>query len=263
MPDIHAVLSASSAERWLNCPPSARICAKTPDTGSTYAAEGTLAHSMCEVKLSAFVAATPKRTVTAKLNKLKKNELYAPEMDGYTDTYVDYVKKIALSFPSKAYVCIEKQVNFSSYVPEGFGTSDCIILYGEELYIIDFKYGKGIPVSAENNPQLKLYALGAYTTYSMFYSIKQVHLCIVQPQKWLEDETGEELISLNKALVQELRDKKGTPEVVDRVLAIRQELGKSSVTKYQTMTKCICPDGRVRGLLQFYGANRTGRWAGR
>ena len=86
---------------------------------------------------------------------------------------------------------------------------------------------------------------------------------VTQLKKWLEDETGEELISLNKALVQELRDKKGTPEVVDRVLAIRQELGKSSVTKYQTMTKCICPDGRVRGLLQFYGANRTGRWAGR
>ncbi len=182
MPDVHAVLSASSASRWLSCPPSAQICAKAPDTQSKYAAEGTLAHEMCEIKLTAYIAALPKRTVTARLNKLKKNELYDPEMDAHTDTYLDHIKKIALSFPTKALINVEKRVDYSAYAPEGFGTADCIILHGEDLYIVDFKYGKGIPVSAENNPQLKLYALGAYTAFRMFYSIKNIHLVIIQPR---------------------------------------------------------------------------------
>lgn len=182
MPGTHALLSASSAARWINCPPSAKICAEIPDTETVYAAEGTLAHSMCEVKLTAYATATPKRTITTKLNKLKKDKLYNPEMDGYTDEYADFVKKIALSYPSKAHIAIENKVDFSNYVPDGFGTADCIILHGSELHIIDFKYGKGVPVSAEDNSQLKLYALGALNAYGMFYAIKKVFLHIVQPR---------------------------------------------------------------------------------
>lgn len=182
MPEKHALLSASSASRWLNCPPSARLCEALPEEPSKYAEEGTLAHSMCEVKLSPFIAPVAKRTVTARLNKIKKNELYSPEMDGHTDTYVDYVKKIALSFPAKATIAVEKQVDYSNYAPEGFGTADCIIVYGEDLYIIDFKYGQGVSVSAEDNPQMKLYALGALNLYSMFYPIKTIHFTIVQPR---------------------------------------------------------------------------------
>lgn len=182
MPGTHALLSASSAERWINCPPSAKICAEISDTETVSAAEGTLAHSMCEVKLSAYATAAPKRTITAKLNKLKKDKLYSPEMDGYTDEYADFVKKIALSYPSKAHIAIENRVDFSSYVPDGFGTADCIILHGSELHIIDFKYGTGVSVSAEDNPQLKLYALGALNAYSMFYAIDKVFLHIVQPR---------------------------------------------------------------------------------
>lgn len=182
MPEKHALLSASSASRWLNCPPSARLCESIPEEPSKYAEEGTLAHSMCEVKLSSFITPVAKRTVTAKLNKIKKNELYSAEMDSHTDTYVDYVKKIAISFPAKATVAVEKRIDYSNYAPKGFGTADCIIVYGEDLYIIDFKYGQGVPVSAENNPQMKLYALGALNLYGMFYPIKTIHFTIVQPR---------------------------------------------------------------------------------
>lgn len=182
MPEKHALLSASSAARWLNCPPSARLCENLPDTESKYAAEGTLAHKMCEIKLNAFVSAVPKRTTTTKLNKLKKDELYSPEMDGYTDVYVDYIKKLALGFPSKAHIAVERQVDYSNYAPEGFGTADCIVVYGEDLYIIDFKYGQGVCVTAEANPQMQLYALGALNSYGMFYPVKTVHLSIIQPR---------------------------------------------------------------------------------
>lgn len=182
MPGTHALLSASAAVRWLNCPPSARLCENFPDTESEFAKEGTLAHEMCEVKLRSYIEATPKRTITAKLNRLKKNELYQSEMDGFTNEYLDYIKKTALSFPSKAHIAVEQKVNFSNYVPEGFGTADCIIVHGEQLHIIDFKYGKGVPVSAEGNPQLKLYALGAMEAYRLFYPISNVFLHIVQPR---------------------------------------------------------------------------------
>lgn len=182
MPEKHALLSASSAARWLNCPPSAKICAESEDKESSYAAEGTLAHAMCEIKLTAFTTVTPKRTITTKLNKLKKDELYQPEMDSYTDEYVDYVKKIAYSFPSKAHIAVERQVDYGAYAPGGFGTADCVILHGEELHIVDFKYGKGVPVSAEDNPQLKLYALGAIGFYGMLYPVKNITLHIVQPR---------------------------------------------------------------------------------
>lgn len=182
MPGKHALLSASSAARWLNCPPSARLTEDMPDTESIHAKEGTLAHEMCEVKLSGFMTPVPKRTITARLNKLKKNELYQPEMDRYTDVYVDYVKNIALGFDSRPGMFVEKEVEYSNYVPGGFGTSDCILICGKYLHIIDFKYGKGIPVSAEDNPQLKLYALGAVNLYQMFYPIKSIILSVIQPR---------------------------------------------------------------------------------
>ncbi len=182
MPGTHALLSASAAARWLNCPPSARLCAELEEEESSYAAEGTLAHEMCEIKLAAFVTPTPKRTTTAKLNKLKKHELYQPEMDSYTDTYVDYVKQIAYGFPSRPHIAVERKVDYSSYAPEGFGTADCILLHGDVMHIVDFKYGKGVPVSPMDNPQLKLYALGALIAYGLFYPIERVTLHIVQPR---------------------------------------------------------------------------------
>lgn len=179
----HAVLSASGAEKWLNCPPSARLEESYPDTSSPYAKEGTLAHEIAEFKArNYFIETLPKRTFTSKLNKFKKDELYQNEMDEYTENYLEYIKEVAMRYPSKPYIALEKKIDFSKYVPDGYGTCDCIMIHGNDMHIIDFKYGKGVPVSAENNSQLMLYALGALEAYSMLYQIDTVHLSIFQPR---------------------------------------------------------------------------------
>lgn len=179
----HAVLSASGAEKWLNCPPSARLEESYPDTSSPYAKEGTLAHEIAEFKArNYFIETLPKRTFTSKLNKFKKDELYQNEMDEYTESYLEYIKEVAMKYPSKPYIALEKKIDFSKYVPDGYGTCDCILIHGNDMHIIDFKYGKGVQVSAENNSQLMLYALGALEAYSMLYQIETVHLSIFQPR---------------------------------------------------------------------------------
>lgn len=180
----HALLSASASERWLQCPPSARLEEQFPDKTSDYAAEGTLAHEMCELKLRRIFTepGMPDRTFNTRMNKLKKQELYQPEMLRFTDEYVDYIKEIAYSYPSAPYVAVEKQVDYGHVAREGFGTADCIILYGNEIHVIDFKYGTGVPVSAYGNPQLLLYAVGAVAAYSMIFDIHQVHLHVIQPR---------------------------------------------------------------------------------
>ena len=180
---MHAVLSASGAEKWLNCPPSARLEESYPDTSSPYAKEGTLAHEIAEFKArNYFIETLPKRTFTSKFNKFKKDELYQNEMDEYTESYLEYIKEVAMKYPSKPYIALEKKIDFSKYVPDGYGTCDCILIHGNDMHIIDFKYGKGVPVSAENNSQLMLYALGALEAYSMLYQIETVHLSIFQPR---------------------------------------------------------------------------------
>ena len=179
----HAVLSASGADKWLNCPPSARLEESYPDISSPYAKEGTLAHEIAEFKTrNYFIETLPKRTFTSKLNKFKKDELYQNEMDEYTESYLEYIKEVAMKYPSKPYIALEKKIDFSKYVPDGYGTCDCILIHGNDMHIIDFKYGKGVPVSAENNSQLMLYALGALEAYSMLYQIETVHLSIFQPR---------------------------------------------------------------------------------
>jgi len=179
----HALLSASAAHRWLACPPSAQREAELPETYSEYAAEGTLAHEIAELYLTNYLVPTPQRTFTAKLNKFKKHELFKPEMITHVESYMDYIKSMAFGFgKEQPFIVAERRVNFDHYVPDGYGTSDCIIIGGNTLLVIDFKYGKGIPVSAENNPQMRLYALGAYAEYSLFYDIKTVRKVIVQPR---------------------------------------------------------------------------------
>lgn len=180
----HALLSASSAKKWIHCPPSAMLEDSIPDEGSPYAKEGTLAHAICELKLQKLF--TDKnmtdRTYKSRLKKLQQDESYAPEMEGYTDEYADYVSNIAFSFPGTPFVAVEKRLDYSPWAPEGFGTGDCIIIYGNDLHVIDFKYGKGVPVSAEGNYQLALYALGAYHEYGILFPIEKAHLHIVQPR---------------------------------------------------------------------------------
>lgn len=182
MPDTHALLSASAAKRWLNCPPSARLTENMPDTASEYAAEGTLAHALGELKIRKKFEIMKKSVYDKSLKELKADPLYSPEMDGHTDSYLDYVAAIMHSFKSKPYIAIEKRLDYSHIAPGGFGTGDCLIMCGGELHIIDFKYGKGVPVSAEDNPQLKLYALGAVREYELLYDIQNITLHIVQPR---------------------------------------------------------------------------------
>lgn len=178
----HALLSASGAHRWLNCTASPRLEETFPDNQSEHAALGTLAHEVGELKLQKWLTLMKPSTYTSRLKKLKNSPLWEDAIMGHTDTYIDYIKSIVHQFPSNPYVAIEKRLNFSAWVPEGFGTGDCIIIGNETLYVIDFKYGKGVPVSAERNEQLLLYALGAYTEYSFLYSIRNVVLVVVQPR---------------------------------------------------------------------------------
>lgn len=186
----HAVLSASGASRWLACTPSARLEEQFPDSTSEYAKEGTLAHEVCELKVRKnLIEQMPTRTYNTKLKKLKENELWQDEMDKFTDVYLEYIQELVHSYSCSPAVMVEKKVDFSQYVPEGFGTADCIVIAEGTMHIIDFKYGKGVAVSAENNPQMKLYALGAYLEYSMLYPIEKIKMTIVQPR--LENEASE------------------------------------------------------------------------
>lgn len=198
----HALLSASGAHRWMSCTPSARLEEQFPDTTSEAAAEGTLAHELAELKLRNYFYTTEfrKRKLTTAVNWLKKEALWQDEMMGYTDEYLDYVKSVALKFANQPYVAIEKQVDLSVYVPDGFGTADCILIGGGVLQVIDFKYGKSPNgrVSAEHNPQMMLYALGAYEAYKILYSVTEVRLSIVQPR--LSDGISEWSCSLKELL---------------------------------------------------------------
>ncbi len=182
----HALLSASGAKRWINCNGSARLEEQFEEVTSEYAEEGTLAHELAELKVRKYFLETgmAKRTYTAKVNKFKKNELWKDEMEGYTDEYFEYIQSIALSYPKEQspYIIIESQLDFSKYVPESFGTADCVMLTGNKMYVIDLKYGKGLPVYAEGNPQLQMYALGAYLSYSLLYDIQEIQMAIVQPR---------------------------------------------------------------------------------
>ena len=178
----HAFLSASSAHRWLVCTAAPKLEATFPDTTSEYAREGTLAHEICELKLTKYVTAMAKGTYTKKLNVLKKHELYQPEMLETSEAYMDYIKSVALSYQTAPAIAIERRVNFSDYAPDGFGTADCLLLAGDVLHVIDYKHGKGVVVDAAENPQMMLYALGAMRDYAMLYQFKTVKMAIVQPR---------------------------------------------------------------------------------
>jgi len=179
----HALLSASGSHRWLTCTPSARLEDSLPEKESDYANEGRLAHEIAELKLrKAFTDPMGPRTFNNRIKKFKENPLFQDEMLKHTDTYLDYLSKIVHSYNTLPYVAVEKRVDYSTYAPEGFGTGDCIIIGGNTLRVNDLKYGKGVPVSAWDNPQMKLYALGALSEYSILYAIEKVVLAIIQPR---------------------------------------------------------------------------------
>lgn len=183
-PSSHALLSPSAASRWLNCTPAPRLEAELPESTSEYAAEGTLAHSVCELLArKKFTIVKPSAHNTA-LKKLKKDALWDDEMLTTAATYVEHLLERYMSFPNKPYIVFEVKVDITDYVPEAFGTCDCVMIGGEELIITDYKHGKGVPVSPENNPQMMLYALGALKLYRPIYgdAIKRVSMYIDQPR---------------------------------------------------------------------------------
>ena len=198
----HALLGPSNAYQWAACPPSARLSEGLLDTGSEAAKEGTLAHELAELKLRNYFHSVDfgKRKLAAAVKKLKENPLWDDEMMGYTDEYMDYVKAAALSFPAEPTVAIEKKVDISEYVPECFGTADCLLIGGGVIHVIDFKYGKSPSgrVEAENNLQMQLYALGAWTASRMLYRVDRIRMSIVQPR--LPDGITEWEIPLEKLL---------------------------------------------------------------
>lgn len=180
----HALLSASGAHRWLVCTPSAKLEEGFPDTTSEAAREGTLAHELAELKARHYFY-TPdfgKKKYTTRANKLKKEDLWKDEMERYTDEYLDYLKVTALNLNTAPYVAIEQKLDLGNWIPEGFGTADCVMVYGNTVHVFDFKYGKGVQVDAEQNPQMMLYALGAYAAYKMLYPIEQICMTIIQPR---------------------------------------------------------------------------------
>ena len=176
-PNDHALLSASSSHRWLNCNPSARLEREFSDRETTAAAEGTAAHALAEHKLKRRLKLRNERPVSV---------FDTEEMEICTDDYADFVMEQVTKERRRdpdTQVFIEQRLDFSCYVPEGFGTGDCLIVSKGRLHIIDLKYGMGLLVDSEENPQMKLYALAALTQYEEQYQIKKVKLTIFQPRR--------------------------------------------------------------------------------
>ncbi len=176
---LHAKLSASGAKKWINCPLSVVLESKMPNEETPYAKEGTLAHELSELKLKRGLNLIGKEAYETEIIKI----YYDEEMDKYTDYYCDAVLEIVHKYDRNySVVKLEERVDFSPWVPEGFGTSDVVVISDNVVEIIDLKYGKGVKVSADNNPQLMLYALGVLNDYNYICDIKEVNLTIVQPR---------------------------------------------------------------------------------
>ena len=174
--NTHSIYSASGAHRWMNCPPSAQLEQQFPSETSTYAEEGTAAHDLAEHKLKKALKMRSKKPTSP---------YHSDEMDEYTDLYVEYCLELIESSKencSDLQILIEQKLDFSDYVPEGFGTGDLVVVGNGTLHVVDLKYGRGVIVSAEKNPQMMLYALGALSLFDMLYDIEKVSMAIVQPR---------------------------------------------------------------------------------
>ena len=181
----HALLSPSSASRWLACTPSARLEAKFPDKAGEAAAEGTLAHALGELMLKRHLKLILKREYDKQLAAIKADPLWQDEMLEYMDGYKTYVIEQyskAQAHTPDAMVFLEEKLDLTVFVPEGFGTGDCIIIADGVLEIIDYKHGKGVPVYADNNSQMKLYALGALIKFGILYDVHKIKMTIYQPR---------------------------------------------------------------------------------
>lgn len=176
MPEVHAVLSASASKQWLHCPPSARINEKLPDKPSIYAEEGTRAHSLAEKLLKDFLEGKP---LGEKPEDVDGEMWEAVTL--YVTVCIEKINEARKDVPD-AEIHVEERLDFSPWVPEGFGTGDMVIVSDSFIEVVDLKYGKGVPVPAEGNSQMRLYALGLYHTYGMLYDADKVRMTIVQPR---------------------------------------------------------------------------------
>ncbi|MBU9723097.1 MULTISPECIES: DUF2800 domain-containing protein [Bacillaceae] len=172
----HSIYSASGAHRWMACPPSAHLEQQFPNETSVFAEEGTAAHDLAEHKLRKALKLRSRKPVS---------KFHSDEMDEYTDAYVEYCLSLIEQEKEQCkdiQVLIEQKLDFSDFVKDGFGTGDLVVVGDGTLHVVDFKYGKGVVVSAERNPQMMLYALGALSLFEMLYQIDRISMVIVQPR---------------------------------------------------------------------------------
>lgn len=176
-PEVHSVLGASAADRWMNCTPSAQLTAGMEDETTTFAAEGTAAHALCEWKV--------RKALKMRAGRRPTSDYWTDEMEEFTDEYRDYIMDLvgqAKQHCKDPVTLIEQHLDFSCYVPDGFGTGDFLLVADKELNVVDFKYGRGVAVYADHNPQMMLYALGALNLFDCLYDIEQVTMTIFQPR---------------------------------------------------------------------------------
>lgn len=176
-PEVHSVLGASAADRWMNCTPSAQLTAGMEDETTTFAAEGTAAHALCEWKV--------RKALKMRAGKRPVSDYWTDEMEEFTDDYRDYIMDLvgqAKQHCKDPVTLIEQHLDFSCYVPDGFGTGDFLLVADKELNVVDFKYGRGVAVYADHNPQMMLYALGALNLFDCLYDIENVTMTIFQPR---------------------------------------------------------------------------------
>jgi hypothetical protein len=184
----HALLGASKAAQWIHCPPSARLQESVPECRSEYADEGTLAHELSELmlirKLEIFED-EDQSEIDAQMALCRQQPLYSAQMESAVNDYVLAVEERYMEARSRskdAVILIEERLDFSEWVPDGYGTGDVVIISDGVLEVIDLKFGKGVPVSAIGNPQLRLYGLGAWWSHSWLYSIHEIRMTIIQPR---------------------------------------------------------------------------------
>ncbi|RHV85826.1 DUF2800 domain-containing protein [Clostridium sp. OF09-36] len=174
-PEVHSVLGASAADRWMNCTPSAQLTAGMEDETTTFAAEGTAAHALCEWKV--------RKALKMRAGRRPTSDYWTDEMEEFTDDYRDFIMDLVgqakLTYKDPV-TLIEQHLDFPCYVPDGFGTDDFLLVADKELNVVDFKYGRGVAVYADHNPQMMLYALGALNLFDCLYDIEQVTMTIFQ-----------------------------------------------------------------------------------
>lgn len=183
MPNAHALLSPSAAHRWIHCTPSVRLEEGVQDQGSDFAAEGTLAHAIASRKILETLG-RPHDEQDREIEELSER-YYSEEMEGYTDTYRSIVLEKfnqAKTRSKDARLLVEVRLDFGAFLPDAFGTADAVIIADDLMEVIDFKYGKGVKVDADHNPQMMIYALGALDEFLLDYDIKRVRMTIVQPR---------------------------------------------------------------------------------